>query len=667
MNTLSLQLICLTGSKYPVLPYPSALLETVARVHFEPHRDLQLDFKPYIFLTLEDGVRGEFKKTADCDVFGFSCYPWNWRRSLKLAKWIRQAYPKALLVAGGPLIPEQDDEFHEFDPSSTLPFDVCVRGEGESQWVSLLEEVARSKRFGEPAEFAKIPNLAWKDAQGQWTFSLDKNQSRSPLSRHSSYIENANMLQAMQECDRLGVARVAIWETNRGCPYACSFCNWGSATRQKVRPVEEDLLFKEADWFIQNVDILNFGDANFGILPRDLKLARHLAQNAGKGRLRQVVFSAAKKNQKRVVEISALLYQAGLLKNGALIGLQSLDEKVLELSHRSNISPRELMESTSLLEQSGVPYFFDLILGLPRESEESFYRALDTLLDFDAASIRIHALAFFPNTDVFAQRRVYQIETQPWRIYDDSRFPDEDEFFDIVKSTSTLSSDQFYEMKKVSEIIEQVHYGKILFYIARFLRLSHKATYTEFYSRLYRTFRNQDSPIGYLTENGYFLKFNSGSTTSLRGPHFPFGIKESNEGFRKSTYVWLSVMERREEFFREVETYLRQTYDIENELLEDLVLFQKNQLIHFEYSGEAGKKVEYHFHWPEYFKQKPIQVSQLPKRRRVRVTYKDRHIGERPLKAYCADSYLQVAGGFAQNYDSTKLFEHKDVEIETLF
>ena len=36
---------------------------------------------------------------------------------------------------------------------------------------------------------------------------------------------------------------VASWETNRGCPYPCTFCDWGSATNTKLRKFENERLF----------------------------------------------------------------------------------------------------------------------------------------------------------------------------------------------------------------------------------------------------------------------------------------------------------------------------------------------------------------------------------------------------------------------------------------
>ena len=70
-----------------------------------------------------------------------------------------------------------------------------------------------------------------------------------------------------------GVDYISAWETNRGCPFQCTFCDWGSATKTKVRKWERDRLFKEIEWFADNkIPYIDCCDANFGIfVERDLE------------------------------------------------------------------------------------------------------------------------------------------------------------------------------------------------------------------------------------------------------------------------------------------------------------------------------------------------------------------------------------------------------------
>ena len=70
------------------------------------------------------------------------------------------------------------------------------------------------------------------------------------------------------------------WETNRGCPFKCTFCDWGSAIASKVRNFEEERLYKEIDYFSEKkIDLVFGADANFGILKRDKNLALKFAEN----------------------------------------------------------------------------------------------------------------------------------------------------------------------------------------------------------------------------------------------------------------------------------------------------------------------------------------------------------------------------------------------------
>ena len=37
-------------------------------------------------------------------------------------------------------------------------------------------------------------------------------------------------------------------ETNRGCPYQCTFCDWGSLTYNKIKKFDIDRVFAEIEW-----------------------------------------------------------------------------------------------------------------------------------------------------------------------------------------------------------------------------------------------------------------------------------------------------------------------------------------------------------------------------------------------------------------------------------
>ena len=70
-----------------------------------------------------------------------------------------------------------------------------------------------------------------------------------------------------------------LWETNRGCPFKCTFCDWGSATASKVNKFELERLKLEIDWFSKKkIEFIFCCDANFGILKRDIEIAEYAAK-----------------------------------------------------------------------------------------------------------------------------------------------------------------------------------------------------------------------------------------------------------------------------------------------------------------------------------------------------------------------------------------------------
>src|SRR5207244_1673497 len=82
---------------------------------------------------------------------------------------------------------------------------------------------------------------------------------------YSPYLDQSGFYETLREQYGRGFF-YATWETNRGCPYSCNFCDWGSATMAKLRRFSMERVSAEADWlsYISPSFVL-VADANFGI------------------------------------------------------------------------------------------------------------------------------------------------------------------------------------------------------------------------------------------------------------------------------------------------------------------------------------------------------------------------------------------------------------------
>ena len=138
--------------------------------------------------------------------------------------------------------------------------------------------------------------------------------------------------------DNPNISWHASQETHRGCPYSCTFCDWGSAVYTKIRQFDQARLLDELEWFGTNqIDLLYNCDANYGIYKRDIDLTAAMVDVKSKlGYPRKFRAAYAKRSDNKVFEISSMLNAAGMSK-GVTLSMQSMDSHTLDIIKRKNL------------------------------------------------------------------------------------------------------------------------------------------------------------------------------------------------------------------------------------------------------------------------------------------------------------------------------------------
>ena len=440
-----------SGASY--FPYTVGLLQA----YIEEHAKFSecYEFLPFIYsrIPAEEGVN----RLLSANIVGFSTYVWNFRLSLEIARRLKKQKPEILIVFGGPQVPDEAEVF-----LSQFPFiDVVCHGEGEQVFCSIVESYP-SKDWGD------IPSISYFDDNGAFI-----NHPQAPRIKDLDIIPSP-YLNGLFEALMLENPQnewLSLWETNRGCPFSCTFCDWGSATASKVYRFELERLLAEIDWFAdKKVEFVFCCDANFGILSRDTQIAQYAADIKSRTGYPQALSVQNTKNATdRAYETQRILNTSGLSK-GVDLALQSIDKNTLESVKRANIS----IETYEILQQrftsDGVATFTDIILGLPGETYESYVEGVSKLIENGQHNrIQFNNLSILPNAEMGDPKyqQKYGMVTVPSEIINihGLRTTSEDdvaEVQELVIATQDMPKEDWVKTRAFSWMIALLHFDKLL-------------------------------------------------------------------------------------------------------------------------------------------------------------------------------------------------------------
>ena len=367
----------------------------VRLVHFKDQADvmhwLQNDWPNQIAPLAREALA-----TGMQPVFGLSCYTWNVAEFLILARTVKREVPGALVVAGGPHVQRAEDFLFEDG------IDVVVLGEGETTFTELLDCADRS---------------AWGGVDGLAFLTFDGTPHRTEARARAKELDvfpSALDILELRGPDGEPLYEHVAYETSRGCPYKCSFCEWGTgAIGTKMFQFSLDRIRSDFDRLVEGgVHDIWLCDSNFGALKDDLEKARMIVDLRARTGLPQTFATSWSKNHNsRVREIVRLMHRNGLLPHYNF-ALQTLTPLALELSHRTNMRANDYEPVVKELATEGVPICAELIWGLPGDTLREFETNLDHLLTI-FPNVNIFGYTLLPGTEFYERRDEYELETIP--------------------------------------------------------------------------------------------------------------------------------------------------------------------------------------------------------------------------------------------------------------
>jgi B12 binding domain len=377
------------------------------------------------------------------DVYGFSCYVWNMGLVRWLVAGVLERFPGVPVILGGPQVM---DHAGDYVPARTPSVVVC-NGEGERSFREYLRQLLAA----EP-DLGRVPGISfWRGGE---LVSTPKPERITDLMEIPSPYTTGVF--------EPGRYTYAILETNRGCPYNCGFCFWGAATNSKVHRFELQRVLDDITWISEHeMGSLYIADANWGMLPRDVEITRHVVECRERtGYPLMMGMNAAKNKPDRVSDITRMMVQGGMLTSQP-VSLQSMDAGVLRLIDRANIRPETYTTLQDTLRKQNISSYTEVIWPLPGETLESFRDGLAQLCRAGSGTIVVYPQLLLHNTPIHHNQERFGITVR--------RVPDPAAEADVVVATKWVTEEQYREGVALYYAVHGLHTLRGLYYLSHYL------------------------------------------------------------------------------------------------------------------------------------------------------------------------------------------------------
>lgn len=406
------------------------------------------------------------------DILGLSNYPWNFSLGQEFFRMARALSPETICVMGGPNIPLEDEGRDQFIKRNSL-IDFYAYLEGEEAFANLI---ARAMETGVRREAMKetpidgfIHRISETEVMKGAVLSRRRELDEIPSPFLTGYM------------DKFFDGKLSpMMETNRGCPFSCTFCHEGNTLISKVNFFSLDRVKADLDYIasaVKKAPILTsnliFADPNFAMYERDFEIVEHIAEIQEKQNWPRSIFASTGKNKKE--RIAKALRKL----NGSMsmwMSVQSMDPVVLKEIRRDNISTSQMMSLASVYQELGLPTFSELILGLPGDSYERHIRSLASVLDSGINTVEVYSCMLLNGTQLNTafSRAVHKIGShfrvlpRDFAKLGNGRIAVEIE--EVITSTITMTFDDYREVRKLHLMVAVVYNGGGFAPLLRLLR-----------------------------------------------------------------------------------------------------------------------------------------------------------------------------------------------------
>lgn len=323
------------------------------------------------------GVKKEFAayRIPECDLYLYSVYTLDYAEQLSLVAELRQHYPRAKHIGGGPHV-------MAFPKESAEVFDALVFGEGEESILQIVKDWQK----------LKLQPLYQQD------HVIDINDysywKRHFLPKSSTARKSMMTLHDKPGYDQLLGTTVLF---SRGCPYHCHFC---AITRtisctpplrhRSPENIEKEIEYLKREYGIQGISLQD----EIGI---PLNPSRAVEQLEAIGRT-NILWRGQCRVDGLTHEIATLAKQSGCLAMG--LGVESVHQPSLDIINKQ-INVEESKKTIAILKECDIEARLYIIIGLPGEPQDIVEKTWSFIEEVQPDLVTLSLFTIRPGTEVY--------------------------------------------------------------------------------------------------------------------------------------------------------------------------------------------------------------------------------------------------------------------------
>lgn len=334
-----------------------------------------------------------YEEVKDCDIVMYSSYIWNYSLCDEVAEYGKKINPNVINLLGGPMIGAKKKDLWQ----KRFMYDYILKPmfPGEFFVTDVIDQYIENN--------LNYENMTYelRSKKGQpWKFPLA-----------SAYEENLNYLTEIRDYARVhDMEPMMVIETTRGCPFKCTYCEWGGGIGGKIIKKEEEIVKKDVDAIVKaGFSEAICADANFGVFEdRDLSLLKY-AKDAG---LTFIDISQVKtkdyERRKRLVDAFFDIIQPFGRKDRAAIipniSIQSISDEAMKVAKRTDMKVSDKIKLGKYMSDLCAKYDYhpgmELIMAMPGSTLEDFYAEWELFYDLGAWSSWRYDLMVLPDSEI---------------------------------------------------------------------------------------------------------------------------------------------------------------------------------------------------------------------------------------------------------------------------